>query len=447
MESNSFFSTAKPLRLFFRVALPGMVSMLAMSLYSVIEGSFIGRLLGETAFAAVNIAMPFVMINFSLADLVGVGSSVQISIALGAKDHEKANLYFTCSILLIFLCSALMGLILYFGSPALVAFMGAEGQLAEVSVRYVRVFALLGPFSTIIFAMDNYLRICGYVRGSMLLNIFMSCLTVTLLYIFIVKFGMHVEGSALGSALSMFVCAVIALTPFVRKKALLCFVKPQITGKMIRQIVACGMPVFLNNISGRVAAILMTMALLKLGGQTAVAAYSVIMYASDVIQPMLYGMTDSVQPAVGYNWGARDIRRVRDIYKCSFTACAVVSVVGTLVMYFLPEPLCRLFVAEGDQALLEMSIRAMRLFSFAYLVRWFGFALQGFFSAIEKPVPATILSVASAMVFPIVLIAALWPLGLDGLWLNMAGTSLLVAILAYFQLRRIQKEIAREFTL
>ncbi|MBQ7375757.1 MAG: hypothetical protein IJW52_02630 [Clostridia bacterium] len=81
-DSKTMFSTLPPWRLFFAVALPGMVSMFAMSIYSIIEGVFIGQRLGEEAFAAVNIAIPLVMINFSIADLVGVGASV-LALALG----------------------------------------------------------------------------------------------------------------------------------------------------------------------------------------------------------------------------------------------------------------------------------------------------------------------------------------------------------------------------
>ena len=91
MKAEVMYATMQPWRLFFVVALPGMISMFSMSVYSIIEGIFIGKILGEGAFAAVNIALPLVMINFSLADLVGVGASVPISIALGKEDHKTAN--------------------------------------------------------------------------------------------------------------------------------------------------------------------------------------------------------------------------------------------------------------------------------------------------------------------------------------------------------------------
>lgn len=439
MESNRFFATEKPSRLFFRVALPGMVSMLAMSIYNVIEGAFIGKMLGETAFAAINIGMPLTMINFSLADMMGVGSSVPISIALGRKDHDRANNYFSCALLLIVAAAALMGVVMYTGVPLFVRLMGAEGELAELSIRYTRVFALMGVVTTTVFAMDNYLRICGYVRGSMILNIVMSALTIGFLWLFVAVGRMNVEGSALAICCAMFLCAIAALTPFVQGKTLLKFVRPQLSVRMLREVVACGSPTFINNMAGRLASIVMNVMLLRVGGATAVAAYSVLMYANEIIQPMLYGMNDSLQPAIGYNWGAGMHGRVKEIAKCSFAGCAVVSLLGAAVMFAFPGQVAGLFIAAGDTALLEMTTHAMRLFCLAYLFRWFGFAAQGFFSAIEKPLAASILSLSSAMLFPVGLVWLLGPMGLDGLWLNLAGTSLCVAVMAFCMLRRFQK--------
>ena len=126
MKTETMYATMNPWRLFFKVALPGMISMFAMSVYSVVEGIFIGQTLGEGAFAAVNIAMPLVMINFSLADLVGGGASVPISIALGKEEHQTANNVFSCSVIMIFLASVLMGTIMFAAAEPLARMMGAD---------------------------------------------------------------------------------------------------------------------------------------------------------------------------------------------------------------------------------------------------------------------------------------------------------------------------------
>ncbi len=444
-HSNQFFATEKPLRLFFRLAIPGMVSMLAMSLYQAFEGGFVGHMIGEAAFAAVNIGFPVVMINNALADLIGVGSSAPISVALGRQDGERANNLFTCSVLMIFLVSVLMGTVIFFTAPFFVRLMGAQGELAVLAVRYVRVYALMGPVSTIVFAEDNYLRISGFIKGSMILNIFMSALTVGFLALFLGVFRMGVEGAALASSLAMAVCAFIALVPFLRNKALLKFVKPRFSISMIRQIVSCGMPTFLSNIAGRVTAIFLNAALIREGGQTAVAAYSVLMYASAVVEPMLYGMCDSVQPAVGYNWGAGSLKRVAGITKASFTVCGLVSVLCASVMFLIPEFIIRIFVnGSKEPELMAMALEAMPYTGLAFLLGWFCFAVQGFFAAVEKPVYATIVSVLFAVVFPLALIYGLQPWGLTGLWLNYFGRAVLTGAVAVMLILKAQKHMAKD---
>ncbi len=443
MNSTTLFAKTPPLKLFLLASLPGAISMLASALYQTIDGVFVGQYLGATAFAALNLAMPFVVINFSLADLIGVGSAVPISISLGKKQSQEANNIFTCACLMIVGAGVLVGGILYAVAPLLIQLMGATGEFAEMAVQYLRVYALCSPVTTIIFAVDNFLRICGYIRGSMFLNIFMSALSGVLEFLFLGVFRWGIWGAALATCMGMFVCAGIAFVPFLRGKALLRFCRPRFHGRMIRQIVACGSPNFLNNIAGRITSILMNAILVHLGGEMAVSVYGILMFAEGFIQPLLYGMCDSLQPAVGYNWGAQQYSRVRAIEKCCFVSSGVVSLVAVFAIALLPEQITHLFVAGAGEELLQNAVSALQLFSLTYLTRWFSFATQSYMLAIEKPLSASLISVSTALVFPVVLIGALWPLGLTGIWLNFAGTSLLAGLLSLIILRRLRGELNR----
>lgn len=446
-DTKTMYATMAPWRLFFAVALPGMISMFTMSVYSIIEGVFIGQKLGEAALAAVNIALPVVMINFSLADMVGVGSSAPISIALGQKDDKTANNYFSCAMLLILGVSVAMGCLMFFAAEPLVRLMGAEESVVGTATRYTRTYAVFSPLTTVFFAMDNYLRISGYVKTSMFINVFSNVATIGLLVVFLLVLEMDVVGSALAACIAMCGCSVAALIPFLRKKTLLRFVKPKFSGAMLRRIVSCGAPTFLNNIAGRVTSVLMNVSLMTLGAQafgmgggtTAVAAYSVLMYASELCQPLLYGMSDSLAPALGFNWGAEDYRRVRKIAKCNYLGGCIVSVAATAVLFFGAEFVAALFVDAGETQLLTLATHALKLFCLTYLVRWFPMTTQSFLSAIGKPLYATALSVCVALVFPALLLGGLWSFGLDGIWLNMFGTAVFSSVLGFFLLGKIRK--------
>lgn len=443
MNSNTLFSKTPPVKLFFLASIPGAVSMLASALYQTIDGVFVGQFLGATAFAALNLAMPFVIVNFSLADLIGVGSAVPISVSLGKKQEREANNIFTCACLMIFMTGILIGGVLFAAAPLLMEMMGAEGEFAEFAVQYLRVYALCSPVTTIVFAMDNFLRICGYIRASMVLNVFMSVLSGVLEFIFLGVFRWGIWGASLATCSGMLTCAVLALIPFLRGRALLRFCRPRFHLRMIRQIISCGSPNFLNNIAGRITSILMNAILVRLGGETAVSVYGILMFADGFIQPLLYGMCDSLQPAVGYNWGAQKLSRVRAIERCCFTASGIVSLLAVVVIFLFPEQITRLFVANVEADVLALSVGALRLFGLTYITRWFSFATQSYMLAIEKPLPASLISVSTALVFPVILIGVFWPLGLTGIWLNFAGTAVLAAILSAIILIKLRHELQR----
>ena len=181
--------------------------------------------------------------------------------------------------------------------------------------------------------------------------------------------------------------------------------------------------------------------LVRRGGQTAVSVYGILMYADGLIQPLLYGMCDSLQPAIGYNWGAQKYSRVRAIEKCCYTASGIISILAVFVIALFPVQITKLFMPDAAGEILELSVGALSLFSFTYITRWFSFATQSYMTAVEKPVLASLISLSTALVFPVILIGALWPLNLTGIWLNFAGTSLLAGILSVIVLIKFKKHV------
>ena len=430
MDSKELFANTPPGRLFFMAALPGSIGMLASALYQLIDGILVGQVLGEAAFAAINLAMPFVIINFALADLIGVGSSVPIAVRLGQGDEKAANNIFSCACLMIVGAGFLLGAVLFLAAPLLMALMGAEGELASLATLYLRVYALFSPVTTIIFASDNYLRICGKIRMSMWLNILMSILTGLLEFTLLVLLDCGIWAAALASSLGMVACVAIALFPFARGKMQLRFCRPQFSWPMVKQIVACGSPNFLNNVAARITSIIMNMVLLRLGGQNAVSIYGILMYVDGLIQPLMYGCCDSLQPAVSYNWGAGSRGRIWAIERYCFSAVALISLLAAAVLFFFPDLVTALFLSDMDAAFLDTARTAIRLFALTYLTRWFSFAVQSLMTALERAAAASLISVSTALLFPVILLAALWPMGLTGVWLNFAGTALLAGLLA-----------------
>lgn len=447
-DYKTLYEKTSPAKLFAIVTIPGVVSMLVSSMYGIVDGIFVGKLLGSLAFAAVNLVMPLIILDFAIADLIGVGSAVLIAIKLGEKDELSASKIFSTACLIIIISGFILGIFLLIFAENLIGLMGAEGELLDLSVQYLRVYAGFSPFITILFAVDNYLRICGHVRYSMVVNILMAVIGAVLEFLFLYVFGFGIWGASLAFCCAMVICVVIAITPFVRGKMQLRFVKAKIDKETLKRIFANGSPSFLNNVAGRIASILMNLFLLRIGGAIAVSAYGVLMYAEGFVLPVLYGLCDSLQPAIGYNYGAKNYRRIFAIEKICFAVCGLLSLIMTIAMFFGKGIVINMFVNAHEIELINLSMHAFSIFLVTFLFRWVSMATQSYMSAIGKAGNATIISISTAFVFPVILLLALEFLGLDGIWLNMPITCILAAVVSMFILiSHYRKEIRENIKL
>lgn len=446
-ESEELFAKTSPGRLFLRAAIPGAAGMLVSSSYEIVDGILVGTFLGERAFAALHLSIPIIIIGFALGDLIGSGSAVPISISLGKGDYEHANEIFSFACVLNILTGLIMGLLLFLGAPAMMALMGAEGEFAELAARYLRVFSLFLPITTITYSVDNFLRICGHIQRSFFVNVAMAVAGAGLEVLFLGVFGWGIWAAALGYSLAMVVSVIVAFWPFFEGRMLLKFTMPKPSLEMVAEIVKYGMPVFLETTSGRIFSIIMNTALVRLGGEVAVSVYGIIMTVQSVVVMLIYGAIDAMQPAVGYNWGARSLDRVKALERYCFAASAILGVLGFAVIRLFPEATVLLFLPGAEPSFVEMAVHAIELFSYSLLIKWFSFATQSYMIAVGQVRLASFVSVAMVCIFPLLALFVLWPLGLDGLWLNALATyamcdALCAVVLLRFR-RTVHERLAR----
>lgn len=439
MSSRSLYLDTKPGRLFLKTAIPGGISMLASSMYQIFDSIFVGKFIGTTAFAALGLAFPLIIINFALSDLVGIGSSVPISIMLGQKNDEDANNYFTCACLWVLITGMICGTLMYLFAPAYMRMMGADGELLAVGVRYIRVYALFSPFVPILYSLDNFLRVAGRPKVSMWLNIAMSIGTVIFESILILGLDMGIDGAAIGACSAMSICVITGMAMFARGKMQMKFVRPRFSVAMMRQIYKNGFPVFLTNVAGRIFSMVVNGLLLKFGGEGAVAVYGLAIVVCSLVEMLLYGVIDSLQPALGYNYGADQIDRVKAIEKYVLMASLLISLVGGGLIVLIPDLMATPFLE--DMTLLPLAVTVLRISCVSYLFKWLSQSIQSMFMALERPLPSMIISVCNVSVFPLLLIPVLLPWKLTGIWWNFPITSFLTTALALVLIFAYRKKL------
>jgi len=447
---SEIFEKLPPTRLFFRLAIPSMVTMAFGALYQIADGLFVGRFIGGDALAAVNLIMPIIMIVFGFANLIATGASVRIAILLGEKNREEASRVFTFTLKVIFVISCFLGVLGLLFAESFVRFLapGAAEQAIEYGITYTRVYAAFAPLMLIYHATDNYLRVCGKEKISMWLSIGTQAFNIMLDVILIVFLGQGIWAAAFTSCLAMALGSVITICIFRKKRMDLYYTKGRIKRVIFLRILANGSSEFFSSISMSVMSIVFNFFLLKYGGTTTVAAFSVIMYVDSIAGMLVFGMADSLQPAISYCYGAGLMAKAKAIFRNVICGAIMLSVASLLFMLFAGQYVAPLFVKPEDTKLLEVSIIGMKLFSFSYLTGWVDMCFSSYFTALERPIRSMLVSFFGTLIFPIVSLFVMTPfLKLNGVWLSSVTSctiSAMFTIVLYRTINFNKKELRNE---
>jgi len=406
-----------------------MIGMAVSACYSIADGVFVGHFIGQNALAAVNLVMPFFLIACAISDMIAAGAAVRISVLLGRKNWAEASRTFTFCLKVIFVLSIIVGSVgLLFARP-LLELMGTEGDALRYGTPYIGVFALFSPLILPFFATDNYLRICGKERYSMMLTVVTSVLNIVLDFLFIVVWKQGVWSAALASCLSIGMGTILSLIPFFRKKLDLTFVDGDIPLRQFIKLIINGSSEFFSNITASILAVIINTVLLGLGGTTAVAALSVVMYMDSVVNSLIFGIASSLQPAISYCYGAGLMKRVKALCCRMIGAAALLSLIALVFMRLGGGRIIPFFVKPEEQTLFVMSLRAIQLYSISYLVSWIDACISGYLTALERPGRSLLISILGTLVFPCLCLAILAPaLKLDGVWLMPFASGILSAV-------------------
>lgn len=418
---SEIFEKLSPTKLFFRCAIPSMITMTFGALYQIADGLFVGRFIGEDALAAVNLIMPIIMIVFAFSNMIATGASVRISVLLGEKDRERASGIFSFTVKFIFLMSCVIGIIGFALAEIFVRLLapGATEQAIEYGITYIRMYAVFAPLVPIYFATDNFLRVCGKEKLSMWLGIITQGFNIVLDVILIAFLRQGIWAAAFTSCLAMALGSVITLWMFRGRRMDLYYTRKNISASAFFRILANGSSEFFSNISMSVMSIVYNFFLLKYGGTTGVAAFSVIMYVDSIIGMLVFGLCDSLQPAISYCYGAGLYDKVKAIFKRIIFGAIILSTASMLFMLFAGRYVAPLFVKPEDKELLSVSIVGMKLFSFSYLTGWVDMCFSSYFTALERPFRSLLTSFFGTLVFPIIFLFILTPgWQLNGVWLS-----------------------------
>ena len=384
---------------FLRFVLPSIASMWAFSLYTIIDGIFVARGVGETAMAAVDLSMPFTSLVFAIGVALAAGTSTLISISLGKGDLDRArglfsqNLAVTAAVSLAITALALIFL------EDIALFLGATADTLRYVEEYVGTIAVFAVFFTVSYNLEVQVKANGAPQISTVGVLSCGLMNVALDALFVLVFRWGVWGAALATGLAQVTSAVVFFVYFHTHRERLRLEPFRLDLGAYRRILPLGLPEGLNELSNGLVIFLFNRTILRVIGEQALPTYTIISYVSTLVLMTMTGTAQGMQPLVSWSLGAG---RRRDCWRLMRYG-AVTAALFALLSFALGElgaPLIVSAFLERDSDIFSYSVSALRAYACSFLVLGCNIIFAGASTAMERPGPAFLISVSRSLVLP-----------------------------------------------
>lgn len=403
-----------------RFTVPSMVMMVFTSVYSIVDGMFVSNFVGKTAFAAINLIFPFLMVLGVLGYMLGTGGSALVAKMLGEGQKERANRVF--SLLVVSGAASGVG----FGLVGIVLLrqvsllLGADEAMVGLCVEYGRIVLLALPFFILQYMFQSLMVTAERPRMGMWVTVAAGLMNIVLDFVLIVVLGMGLRGAALATAMSQVTGGLVPVVYFLMPNGSpLRLVRPVMDWRALLQACTNGLSEFFGNVSGSVVSMCYNYQLMRYIGEDGVSAYGVIMYVQFIFFAVFLGYTIGSSPIVSYCHGAKNHAELHNIFARSLRIIGVMGVMLTIAMELLAWPLTKAFVGY-DEALFELSRRAFMIYGLSYVLVGFNFYASAFFTALNNGVLSAVLATVRALVFEVAAVFVLpMVLGAEYIWFSV----------------------------
>ena len=413
-----------------RFTFPTIVMMIFTSIYGVVDGIFVSNYAGKTAFAAINLIMPYLMIFGVIGFMIGAGGTALISMTLGMGNHKKANEIFS-----LLTYAAVIGAVVLtavsiaFLRPAAIL-LGATGQILEDCVTYGSLVQLALPAYVLQYAFQSFCITAEKPNLSLTMMVAAGVCNIVLDALFVAVFRWGLVGAAVATAIAQYLGAVIPIIYFLRRNdSLLRLGRCSLDGKALLRTCTNGASELMSNISMSLVGMLYNLQLIQYAGEDGLAAYGVIMYVNFIFMSVFIGFVIGGAPIIGYNYGAENHRELQNIFRKSLVLVGIFAAVMTGAALVMARPLANIFVGY-DPDLVEMTTRGFIIYSLSFLLSGFNFFGSSLFTALNNGLVSAVISfvrtvicqIAAVMLLPIIF-------GLDGIWWSIVAAELAALIL------------------
>lgn len=430
-----------PVKRFFRFVIPSIVSMWIFSLYTIVDGLFVARGVGEQALAAVNLSMPLISLLFSLGVLLASGTATVLSICLGQRDLERARNIFNQNLVVVVAVSLLFtGILTLFLEP-IALLLGATPSTLGYVKEYIGTLAFFAPFFTLSYNLEVQVKVNGAPHISTVGVLSCGMMNVVLDALFVLGFSWGVRGAALATGLAQVTSTAVFLLYFLTHREQLRLGSFRPDPAVYRRILPLGVSEGLSELSNGLVIFLFNRVILWVLGEDAIITYTIISYVNTLVLMSMIGTAQGIQPLVSFHLGAGETPLCHRLLRYGLRLVAGLSLFSFALVQTAAPLLVSLFLKEGSP-LIPSSIHALRLYAAAFLFSGFNVVMAAFFTAMEKPAYALPISLGRSLVFLSAFLFSLpLLLGGNGVWLAPAAAELLCLVLTLFFAFQYRKKL------
>ena len=443
MKNINELGEAKIGKLMLKYFIPAFIGVFVNALYNIVDRIFIGQGVGAEALSGISIIFPVMLIMMAFGMLIGIGTGVYVSINLGKKDFDEAEKTLGTGFFLMIAVSVVIMIVTYLLKEPILRSFGATEDTFNYANDYLNIILGGTAFMVIGFSLNSVIRSEGNAKIAMISMILSSVVNIILDPIFIFWLDMGVKGAAYATVISMFVLMIWVLVHFISKRSVVKLrkINIRINWKILMQIFAIGMAPFTMQIANSFVQGLLNKKLIIYGGDLAVGAMGIINSVVTLFIMAIVALNMASQPIIGYNFGAKSVKRIKDTLRISLIAATLIAVGAFVIIEAIPGTIIKLFNNDSEE-LYNIAVRGLRLLLLALPIVGFQVVASNFFQAVGKAklaLFATLFRQVIGLIPLLLILPGFW--GIDGVWLSYPIADTMSAIAVGFVLWREWKRL------
>lgn len=416
-------------------AIPNVIMMISLSMYIIVDGMFVSRLMGTTALSAVNMVYPVICFEMAIAIMLATGGSAIVAKKLGEGKEKEAQKNFSLLIAIEILIGFVIAIIGNLFIEEIVMFLGTSAVQAPLSITYAKILFSFAPVFFLQTAFQTFFVTAGKPTLGLIVTLLAGVTNIVLDYVFMAPMNMGIAGAAIATGIGYCVPAIVGLLYFIfAKHRSLHLVKPEMDWKVLVESSANGSSEMVTNLANAVTTFLFNYVFLQFYGEDGVASITIILYFQYIFTALYFGYSNGIAPIISFKYGCQDKEQLKSIFKNSILFLIVSSFISNILLHVSVSQALTIFTPANSNVY-NIVMNGFTMYSFAFIIMGLGIFSSALFTAFSDGKSSAIISFSRTFIFIIGSILFLPSmLGEIGIWIAVPIAEILGFVVALYYL-------------